>query len=342
MRRKFRWAIFFYFFIFFLLPLGIKSQETDLNQISYNIKSYPVYPKTMDVIPDLPSPFYAKNGMEVLLAYTKNGKYILVPVTVENGNPLHYSRRTGTRYGKDQQLLVNSGDFPSFAKTGLHVEAELDKKENITGLHVSVITFIGRPKRFSGEGFLADDEDIISVLKADNHLVENMNLTHPQMAKPLFHVWNIILKEIEMDKFGRFSSIQYFFYNGEKVLLEAEGSKGWQGSIFQDEIQGRFNISVHHKISPEEKSYLKEKYPDLSSFEMSELENKLSNIHFSEMVPYYIMRYGFYEGHTNYRGDPIAIAFIFGLKSIEEIENAFKGNLYKTLTNHFTKEPNDF
>jgi len=48
------------------------------------------------------------------------------------------------------------------------------------------------------------------------------------------------------------------------------------------------------------------------------------------------MRYGFYEGHTSYRADPIAIAFIFGLRSLEEIEELFQGKLYKTLTEHFT------
>jgi hypothetical protein len=165
-----------------------------------------------------------------------------------------------------------------------------------------------------------------------------MDLTHPQMAKPLFHVWNIILKEIELGKFGRFSGMQHFFYNGGKVMLKAEATKGWQISIFQDEIQGKFDLSVSREISLAEKSFLKKRYPNLSTHESSELEKKLSSIHFSEMVPYYIMRYGFYEGHTDYRSDPIAIAYIFGLKSIEEIEKAFRGNLYKTFTNHFTKE----
>ena len=50
------------------------------------------------------------------------------------------------------------------------------------------------------------------------------------------------------------------------------------------------------------------------------------------------MRYGFYEGHTDCRADPIAISFIFGLKSIEKIESAFQGRLYEALTEHFTKE----
>ena len=65
---------------------------------------------------------------------------------------------------------------------------------------------------------------------------------------------------------------------------------------------------------------------------------KLSHIHTGEMVPYYIMRYGFYEGHTDYRADPIAIAWIFGLRSLEQIEAAFSGRLDKVLTHHFTGE----
>jgi hypothetical protein len=68
---------------------------------------------------------------------------------------------------------------------------------------------------------------------------------------------------------------------------------------------------------------------------MDDLVEKLAHIHFSEMAPYYIMRYGFYEGHTDFRADPIAIAFIFGLKKLEEIETAFRGNLYEVLTDHF-------
>ena len=55
------------------------------------------------------------------------------------------------------------------------------------------------------------------------------------------------------------------------------------------------------------------------------------------MAPYYIMRYGFYEGHTAWRADPIAIAFVFGLRRLEDIEAVFPGDLYNVLTGHFTK-----
>lgn len=53
------------------------------------------------------------------------------------------------------------------------------------------------------------------------------------------------------------------------------------------------------------------------------------------MKPQYIMRYGFYEGNTPWRTDPIAIAFVFGLRTLEQIESAFPGRLHQALTEHF-------
>ncbi len=183
---------------------------------------------------------------------------------------------------------------------------------------------------------MADDEDIISVLKGDNDLVRKLGLTHPQMARPLFHVWNMILQEITCGKFGRFSNVQAFFHNGRKILLRGESFKGWQNSIFQDEVQGRFEIDLRYELTPQERLLMQEKYSHLTSLQMVELIEALTRLHFSEMAPYYIMRYGFYEGHTDYRADPIAIACIFGLRSIEEITNAFGADLPGTLKHHFS------
>jgi hypothetical protein len=36
--------------------------------------------------------------------------------------------------------------------------------------------------------------------------------------------------------------------------------------------------------------------------------------------------------------DAIAIAWIFGLKSLEQIDAAFEGKLYEAPTQHFTRE----
>ena len=335
-----RWNFMCLFFAIMIVSSSfaesITLPETTSSQASHQLTPHPLYPNEFDKQPSIPSPYLTKEGTEILTVILRNGKYVFMPVTVENGKPLHYSHRVSSVYGKDQQLHVNKGDFPTLARTGIHSEAELDGKGMITGVPVDVITYIGRPERFSGEGFMADDENIISVLKGDNNLVRQLGLTHPQMAKPLFHVWNMMLQEIEHGRLRRFSDIQCFFYNGNKITMKAEGMKGWQTSIFHDEVQGRFDIDIQRMLTAEEKSFLRSKYSHLSDKQMSDMEQRLTCFHFSEMVPYYIMRYGFYEGHTGYRADPIAIACIFGLKNLEEIENAFRGSLYKNLFEHYT------
>ncbi|KPK82909.1 MAG: hypothetical protein AMS27_13675 [Bacteroides sp. SM23_62_1] len=65
----------------------------------------------------------------------------------------------------------------------------------------------------------------------------------------------------------------------------------------------------------------------------------VSVIHTGEMVFFYINRYGFYEGHTEYRVDPITVALVFGLKDIEDVHQACGGDLYYYFTTHFTKNP---
>ena len=185
---------------------------------------------------------------------------------------------------------------------------------------------------------MAQDEDTISVLRGDNRLVRELGLRHPQMARPLLHVWNMILTDYKIGKLARFwDYIECIFYNGRKVSAKGEGSRGWQESVFDDEILGMYQFEMWRELSPEEKAFLREKYPNLTEDQMAELIKKLTRIHTGEMVPYYIMRYGFYEGHTDYRADPIAITFIFGIRNLEQIEASFEGRLYEALTRHFVR-----
>jgi hypothetical protein len=315
----------------------IRSRRTPINQISYNDKTYPCYPQTLDTAPDIPSPYSTKDGIEVVTAVTKDKKYALIPVTVENGRLLDYSQR---QWGKGRQLYVDAADFPTLAATGLHCEAELDGTKMITGRSIVEITELGRPRRSSGAGFMSDDEDIVSVLRGDNRLVKKIGLTHPQMARPLFQLWNMILKDIELQRLARFwDDFGHILYYGRKVFAKAEGARGWQESLFDDEVLGMYQFEISRELDQDEKAFLYEKYSRLSREQMAEFVRKLSFINTGEMVPYYIMRYGFYEGHTDYRADPIAIAWIFGLKSLEEIEAAFEGKLYESLMQHFARGP---
>ncbi len=302
-------------------------------EIVYRQKVNPLYPVILDRFPDTPSPLLLPDGTEVVLGVTVDGRAALIRVTVENGAEYVYARA-----GKGRQLEVDGTDFPTLARTGLHSEIELDQVWTITGRSVAEITEIGRPGRSSGAGFMAADEDVVSVLRGDNRIVRALGLTHPELARPLFHVWNSILEQLAAIRgHGRsWGEIPRIRYHGKEVHIEWNVTKGWQESIFDDEIFGGRHVYIARSPDAEEEALLKARHPDLPPGEMDELVARLSRFHISEMVPFYVMRYGFYEGHTDYRADPVAIAFVFGLRPLEEIDAAFGADLAGTLTRHFT------
>ena len=69
---------------------------------------------------------------------------------------------------------------------------------------------------------------------------------------------------------------------------------------------------------------------------MEAFKARISFLNIGEMQPQYIMRYGFYEGHTFWRACPVAISYIFGFKSLEELDKIFEGDLFKIITTHHT------
>jgi hypothetical protein len=316
-----------------MVPMA--SPGTQTKQQTQAKEAQKFFPYTYDQRPELPSPYTMKDGAEIVVGITKDKKFTLIPVTVKKGESLGYRERD---WDKIRILEVDAQDFPTLARTGLHSEIELDHTRRITGRSIAEITDAGRPEGSSGWGFMGKEEDIISVLKGDNRLVKKLGLTHPQMATPLFHVWNIARWiGYKSRGVGRSAGgIDYFLYNKRKVRLISAGGRGWQSSIFNDEILGMYHLEFSIELGESEKAFLREKYSNLSEEQMLDFLETLSHIHTGEMVPFYIMRYGFYEGHTGYRADPIAVSFIFGLRSLEEIERAFEGKLLKALTEHFT------
>jgi len=320
------------FWSFLIIPAFSFCQQIKSNQITYDHHTYLLYPNLLEELPPIPSPLITKDNTVFVICLTHDDKYSIVPVTVENGEPLNY--KNNQWWGKGRQLDVDVSDFPTLAKRGLHSEKELDQTKTITGKSILEITKNGRPNQYSGAGFMGQNENIISVLKGDNRLVNQLGLIHPQLAEPLFHVFNIILT---VKKDSQRGNIKGVLYNQREITLKFWGHKGWQESIFNDEILGYWEIELWRDLDEDEKSFLSKKYATLTKDEMSTIMRKLSYIHTGEMVPYYIMRYGFYEGHTDYRADPIAISFIFGLRSLEEIEKSFTGTLYDVLTRHFTE-----
>ncbi len=310
----------------FCFPALITPQST---QITYKQKSYTLYPSTLETKPGIPSPYTTSEGLEVVTGITKDKKVAIVPVTLENSEEM------------GRQLYVDSLDFPVLAKTGLHSDIELEQTKKITGRSIAEITRLGRPGGLSGEGFMAADEDIISVMLGDNRLVRQMQLTHPDMARPLLYVWNMMQTDLNLGRWNMarhaWENMLYMLYNNKTVSLEAHDTKGGQLSIFDDGIEGAFWMKIWRDPDQREMTFLRERYSHLTPEQMESMIKLLSHIMTGEMEPAYIMRYGFYEGHTGWRTDPVTIAFIFGLKSIEDIEACFPGRLDKILMTHFTK-----
>jgi HEAT repeat protein len=305
---------------------AIEDQRRDGIQIIHAL-----YPQTLRTQPRIPSPCWTGDKEEVVVARTATNHWAVIPVTLENNEK------------RGRQLMVDAVDFPALAASGLHSEKELDTAQAITGRSLAEITSLGQPGGFSTDGFMAADEDVLSVLRGDNRLVSAMNLTHRELARPLFHVWNMIGTDLDLGRWNmtehRWQNIQSVLYNGKTVLLNAGDTKGAQLSIFADGFDdGSFWIEISRDLETLEKAFLASKYGHLTAEQRDVMVKRLTFIRTGEMEPHYIMWYGFYEGHTDWRADPLAIAFIFGLRSLEELEKAFPGRLYEVLTKHFSRE----
>ncbi len=66
-------------------------------------------------------------------------------------------------------------------------------------------------------------------------MVRRLGLTHPRLARPLFHVLNMMEEDLRLNRWNmaghRWENITSFYYQGKKVFVEAEDTKGGQKSI---------------------------------------------------------------------------------------------------------------
>jgi len=137
------------------------------------------------VRPDLPSPLTAADGTELVLAVLHNGGYGIVPATLRE---------------QDGQCRADGRDFPTLEATGLHSEVELERARVITGRSAGEIADLARPGALSTDGFLAVNEEVVDVLKDDNRTVSALGLTHADLARPLFHVWNMMRTDLDLGR----------------------------------------------------------------------------------------------------------------------------------------------
>jgi hypothetical protein len=121
------------------------------------------------------------------------------------------------------------------------------------------------------------------------------------------------------------------------VEVIAYDTKGGQQSIFDDGIMGAFHIKLWRQPDQKDLSLLEKSYSHLEKERFDAMVRQLSYFNTGEMQPQYIMRYGFYEGHTGWRADPVAIAYIFGLVELPELLAIFDGELDKVLLDHYVE-----
>lgn len=297
------------------------SAQITKGTVSYEGQRFRLYPDTLDAQPNLPSPLTAADGTELVVAALREGRFAVVPATLR---------------AEDRQCDVDGDDFPTLAGTGLHSEVELARTGIVTGRSAGEITDLARPGTLSVEGFIGPDEDIVDVLIRDNRAVMALGLTHSDLARPLFHLWNMMRTDIDLGRWNmathRWHNVTAVLSRGRTVNVVAGDTKGGQLSIFDDGLDGAFWIEIQTELTATERSFLAARYPHLDGTRMDTLVRLLTRMETGEMEPHYAMWYGFYEGKTPWRTDPIAIALIFGLRTIEQIEAAFPGRLYEVLT----------
>ncbi len=123
----------------------------------------------------------------------------------------------------------------------------------------------------SNKGFLGADEKLLDILVSDNkYVVDELKLTHQELAKHLHILGALAIKEKDKE----------IVYQGRRFKVTSTMSRGIQLSPFMDDTKTNVNAMIHN------------------------LEND-KKLMFSRLVPHMIERYGFYEGKgTPYRVEP--------------------------------------
>jgi hypothetical protein len=292
--------------------------------LEFGGRAHILYPATTTTCPDLESPL-SVDGREYVVVELADGSFGLVDVT---------------RSDHPEQLQVDH-EFESLAATGLHDQNQLATLTRLNDRPLSEIDSDARPGGLSEDGFIAPDETVAAVIAGDDRLVRAMGLTHADLARPLWHIWNLVQTDLELGRWNmaehRWDNIRRLKYNGHWISLEVHDTKGGQRSPFGDGLEGAFWMVFWRPVPVPEQEWLHARYGHHGPTAWNELVGRLSRLHIGEMEAFYITRYGFYEGHTDWRVDPLGTAWLFGLRTFDELEAAFPGALDRVVLEHWTE-----
>lgn len=162
--------------------------------------------------------------------------------------------------------------------------------ESIGKLSIEQLEHRMRPDQDSDAGFLGSNEKLLEVMANDNDYVLAQNLTHQDLAEPLFYIEQLFRQGyIARDHASMFS------FKGSRYRIEVDEYNGPQFSPFRDGTSTNLDVQIKNLTNGE-------------------------TMEASLLLPYMIQRYGFYEGKgTSYRLSPETIIKVFPfLREISE------------------------
>ena len=210
----------------------------------------------------------APAGLAVLMA--------LSPAAPGRGPVEDYTRADPERLGV-APVPAKKDPKTGFVVGGKNPTSLIAKLTEIAGRPVADLEEDMRPGRLSTAGFLGKDERLLDVLAADNrYVVEELGLTHQQLARHLLVLGAVAVKEAVKEP-------KEIAYHGRRFKVRATRHAAIVKSPFEDGTRTNCEATVENLGNGRKLTY-------------------------SLLVPQMIERYGFYEGKgTRYRVEPRAV-----------------------------------
>lgn len=170
-----------------------------------------------------------------------------------------------------KQLPAEKDAKTGFVIGGTNATSLIQDLPEIYGRSIADLEKDMRPGAYATRGFLGADERLLDILVEDNrYIVEQLGLTHQELAKHLRAIGQIAAKSGSLE----------FRYHGRRFKASVRLSRWYQASPFRDGTQ-------------------------TNALVISDNLDSEKRLEYSLLMPDLIERYGFYEGKgTPYRLDP--------------------------------------
>lgn len=185
-------------------------------------------------------------------------------------------------------FVPRQDDTTGFVYGGTNPTENIRRLSEIHGIPIKELERRMRPRQLSEAGFLGPEESLLDVMAMDNDWVTQNNLSHQKIAETLHFIRALALNKLDGKE---------IVFHDRRYQVDSVFFMGGQVSPFEQLDSVRFSPAPH--------AY--------GSFDLR-VKNLATgdSISFSSLLPFFIERYGFYEGTgTPYRVSPQKICEVF-------------------------------